>query len=613
LLAIVLKKNCFLKLEHGNPDGMKQIIWITGIALMLLSCEKNHPPVISSFDCSPNSRNAGSTYSLTVIATDQDGDSLRYQWTADGGDFTEGATGFQTQWKSPESSVDKKYNLKVEVSDGVNAVEKSIEMVITKSLFGTISGDVCYSGCTIPISGVTLSVAGKTSATGPDGKFNLVDVPAGIYSLTSSKTDYDSVSKEISVNIGATTTVNVAMTSLRYTSIVHGTVKDQNDMGISGAGVVILNPDNSESELRTITGASGFYYLPKVPQGERTIVVAKTGDPRYRYDLFQSKLSIEASDYPYDIEVNKISLVPTVITREVDTISWNHAKGGGKVLSTGESNLVKRGVCWSTGTSPTISDSKTENGTGLGIFFSELTLLSENQVYYYAAYATNSGGQTGYGEILEFRTAERYGKMTDIRDGKQYTTTKIGDQTWMAENLAFLPAVHPSASGSDSEVRYYVFGYDGNSISDAKNSTNFPRYGTLYNWPAAMNGASGSNSIPGAVQGVCPNGWHLPSDAEWTVLTDYLGSTAGRMMKSTTGWNSDGNGDNASGFDAVPGGRCSSSEGFGYLGVHAFFWSSTENESNSAWYRSLSYSSASVTRYPNLRRVGFSVRCLRNY
>jgi hypothetical protein len=95
-------------------------------------------------------------------------------------------------------------------------------------------------------------------------------------------------------------------------------------------------------------------------------------------------------------------------------------------------------------------------------------------------------------------------------DGKNYPIVQIGDQTWMAENLAWLPAVSPFFYGSQTSDYYYVYDYLGASVTEAKSTSNFQKYGVIYNWTAAMNGAAGSILNPSEVQGACPSGWHLP-------------------------------------------------------------------------------------------------------
>ncbi|MFA5816216.1 MAG: FISUMP domain-containing protein [Bacteroidales bacterium] len=207
------------------------------------------------------------------------------------------------------------------------------------------------------------------------------------------------------------------------------------------------------------------------------------------------------------------------------------------------------------------------------------------------------------------------GIITDSRDGREYAYKTIGTQTWMAENLAYLPSVGPSTAASETSPYYYVYDYEGSSVSAAKTTHNYSTYGVLYNWTAAMNGAFSSTSVPSGVQGVCPAGWHLPSDAEWTILTNYLGSAAGGKMKETgtTHWFSPNKGaTNESGFTALPGGDSGYNGGFYYLGYNAYFWSASEYDASYAWYRSLYYDNDGMylTMYP--KAIGISVRCIKD-
>ena len=236
---------------------------------------------------------------------------------------------------------------------------------------------------------------------------------------------------------------------------------------------------------------------------------------------------------------------------------------------------------------------------------------------------------------------------TDNRDGKVYKTVTIGEQVWMAENLAYLPSVVGPATGSEDAGNetvafYYVYGYDGTDVAAAKATANYQTYGVLYNWKAAMNGAASSDSNPSGVQGVCPEGWHLPSDAEWTQLETYLanngynydGSTGGDFIRakiaislaSANGWNSSTNPGaigntntaydayrNKSGFSALPGGYRTYSGPFNNVGIFGNWWSSTQSDTSIAWSRLLYYNSDYVSRYHYLNKGnGFSVRCLRD-
>ena len=150
---------------------------------------------------------------------------------------------------------------------------------------------------------------------------------------------------------------------------------------------------------------------------------------------------------------------------------------------------------------------------------------------------------------------------------------------------------------------YYVYGYQGTSVSAAKATTNYAAYGVLYNWPAATQS--------------CPDGWHLPSDAEWTTLTDYLGGTsvAGGKLKETgtTHWYSPNTGaTNLSGFTALPGGSRYADGYFSRIGHYGYWWSSTEYSSTYAWIRRLNYNYSYVDRYNHHKEGGFSMRCVRD-
>jgi len=212
-------------------------------------------------------------------------------------------------------------------------------------------------------------------------------------------------------------------------------------------------------------------------------------------------------------------------------------------------------------------------------------------------------------------------EFTDSRDENTYSYRLIGTQVWMTENLAYLPSVHAPDLGSDSSPRYYVYNYERDNINNAKISNEYIFYGVLYNWPAAMGGSTSSSANPSGVQGACPDGWHLPSDAEWTTLTDYLGGTsvAGGKMKATgtldatTGlWEDPNTGaTNTSGFTALPGGYRTSIGTFYGIGSTGHWWSSTERDTD-AWYRSMAYNYSDVGRGGTGKGYGFSVRCLRD-
>lgn len=186
----------------------------------------------------------------------------------------------------------------------------------------------------------------------------------------------------------------------------------------------------------------------------------------------------------------------------------------------------------------------------------------------------------------------------DSRDGHKYRYVTIGTQTWMAENLAYLPFVRTSLIISASLPLFYVYDYEENNASEAKASYNYNTYGVLYNWAAAKR--------------VCPTGWHLPGNEEWAVLSEFLGPRAGIKMKSNAMWANKGFGDNSTGFSALPGGSSGWMGWFGWLGVNAYFWTATEIDSLYSWCRILYWNKDDLYQYKADMRHGMSVRCLKD-
>ena len=186
--------------------------------------------------------------------------------------------------------------------------------------------------------------------------------------------------------------------------------------------------------------------------------------------------------------------------------------------------------------------------------------------------------------------AVSYGVLHDSRDNREYRTVRIGGRNWMAENL--------------NHARDSSWCYGGNADSCGK-------YGRLYTWAAAMDldPAYAKKSLgvsAGSRRGVCPSGWHLPDDAEWTDLANSVASGVGTALKSSVGW--DGAGSDAKGFRALPAGYRLGG-GFGSAGTNAYFWSTTENDSAVVWTRLLVGSDPNLTRLDLGKANAFSVRC----
>lgn len=233
-------------------------------------------------------------------------------------------------------------------------------------------------------------------------------------------------------------------------------------------------------------------------------------------------------------------------------------------------------------------------------------------------------GKTGWSwdvpKECRFNPDIDYGTMTDSRDGKVYRTVKIGNQVWMAENLNFDPG-----QGGSGDAKYdwsWCYGDEPKNCDVA---------GRLYTWAAVMDSVKLVNdadnpqdcgygkgcdlaSRPATlVQGICDKDWHLPSRVEWNALFAALGdeSTAGKVLKSQTGWYSNGNGTDAFGFSALPAGWEDDGD-FSYDGNYAVFWSSTEDDSYGAYYVALLYDYDIANLDDGYKYYGFSVRCVKN-
>jgi uncharacterized protein (TIGR02145 family) len=188
----------------------------------------------------------------------------------------------------------------------------------------------------------------------------------------------------------------------------------------------------------------------------------------------------------------------------------------------------------------------------------------------------------------------------DERDGQYYRVARIGTQFWMAENLNW---------AGDGGNLGWCYGNE---------SGNCDVYGRLYNWSTVMDfgGSCNTSSCTEDIQlthrGICPEGWHVPDSAQWNTLINFVGSDAGTKLKSTSGWNSGGNGTNDYGFSALPGGEHNGDEDdFRHVGTHGNWWGTTEsNVVSNAHVRSMGSSSNTVSSSWGNKISGYSLRCV---
>lgn len=312
--------------------------------------------------------------------------------------------------------------------------------------------------------------------------------------------------------------------------------------------------------------------------------------------------------------------VPTISTVGVTEITQTTAKSGGTITDNGGATVTALGVCWSTTENPTVNDSKTEDENGIGSFTSIITGLEPNTTYYVRAYAINSEG-AGYGVEKSFTTYNS-DAITDI-EGNFYNIVTIGNQVWLAKNLrtTIYNNGTPIATGhtnseweSLSTGAYAVYPYSQIVGLSTENEV-LEVYGALYNWYAVNTG------------NLCPTGWRVPSNEDWTqlimfvdpdaTLTEFAGHfwehslIAGGKLKAENVWYSDCHGTDEFGFSALLGGGRDYFGSISHIGISGYWWSSTEYNSINAFYRRMYCGNNLESDYYN-KGLGFSVRCVRD-
>ena len=483
------------------------------------------------------------------------------------------------------------------------------------------------------------------------------------------------------------------------------------DISAFNNNVGFITMDSVPTDISAFNNNVGYITMDSVP----AMVSAFENDAHYITDLQLQQILNTIAEMQNEIDsMNQViealnsqvsQLIPTlatVVTHSVESIATTSAVTGGNVTSNGHDEIIARGVCWSTNNPPTIADSHTTDGLGLGEYTSTVSGLVPNTTYYLCAYVTNVVG-TSYGEVMTFTTpcnsvtisisgttsigagqsttlaasgantylwsteettasitttpaetttytvigTNQYGctgtasvTVTVIPQGGQpcpgmatitdydnniYNTVQIGNQCWMKENLRTTSYSDgtPIEQGTDTSRTTAYWYYP------SGNSDNMSTLGLLYNWAAVMRGSASSSENPSGVQGVCPTGWHVPSDAEWTELTDYVSSQSeyacngtsiyiAKSLASTTGWNSFSSNctvgntpsdNNATGLGIVPAGYYSGNYN---AATTAYCSSATEYNENYVYNRNIGFFSSTVNRGNLAKYTALSVRCIRD-
>ena len=329
--------------------------------------------------------------------------------------------------------------------------------------------------------------------------------------------------------------------------------------------------------------------------------------------------------------------MPIITTDSVFNITGRNATVHATIVNPGSTGIISSGICWSTTPYPSIGNAHTTDGTSIGDFLSTATNLTSGTTFYVRAYATNAGG-TAYGIPISFTTPTHCGTVTDY-DGNVYNTVYIGAQCWMKENLKTThysngAAIMAGVDGSHNDKYYFRYNHD---------NANMAKYGLLYTWQATMNGAGSSDNNPSGIQGICPSGWHVPSNSEWCELENYIepgidvncNSTGyrGSMAKKLSAprewtsyvqnsfapgyWQTDTIGFDVSGFSALPSGYYlyHTSPYFYEINDEACFWTCTRdpNSTNYIFYRYLGYDQSGVGRSSSYYHYNaYSIRCVKN-
>lgn len=434
--------------------------------------------------------------------------------------------------------------------------------------------------------------------------------------INSMKTEVKSFA---TVDYGMPSVITVSVTNVTASgAIFNGNVTDGGEMSVTERGFCYgTNSGNLTVSGQHVVAGSGLGSFTKNVSG---LSVSTTYYMRAyaKNDKGVAYGSVKTFTTPNGL--------PTVTTNNVTNISYSSANCGGNVTSDGGYSITARGVCWSTSQNPTVSGSHTSNGTGTGSFSSYMSGLSAGTTYYVRAYATNSKG-TSYGVQKSFTTSYNCPSTVTDYDGNVYNVISVQNKCWMKQSLRTTHYSNgvsiPLGNGGTSSTTAYRYYPD-------NNSSNVSTYGYLYNWPAVMQGSSSSNLNPSGVQGICPTGWHVPSQAEWNDLVSFVGSQSqyqcggnsaniAKALSSTSGWNSStvtcavGNNpasNNATGFSIFPSGWYN-----GYyfnMGGGAYFWTTTESNNSAAWYYLVGHDMADVYMGTYYKFSGYSVRCVRD-
>lgn len=551
---------------------------------------------------------SGTTYYIRAYATNNEG-------TTYGNDIS-----FTTQ-KANAPSVTTDAATSVGENSAVlngNVIEEGGAEVTDRGFWYSTSTDPVSSGMRIPSGSGNRGFSGTLSELESGSTYYFVAYATNsagtgigdVRSLTTARTTAPSVST------GAATSVSDTL------AVLNGNVADEGSDAVTTRGFyygTYPGPVDSGTKIAKDSGTGSF----------SSVVSDLLSGTTYYFVAYATNNAGTSFGEEKNFTTSLPISTPSVLTETATSIEKTFAILNGNVTGDGGADVTDKGFYYGASRDPETTGAMIQNGSGTGGFSSIISDLSSGTTYYFVAYATNTAGMA-YGDEYDFTTLEESGEtVTDI-DGNKYKTILIGEQLWMKENLK----VTRYANGTPIQLVEGISEWDALTTTDKAycwfdNSTNNRDiYGGLYTFAAAMNGAVSSSANPSGIQGVCPSGWHLPSDEEWKELEMYLGMSSseadgldwrgtdesGKLKEAgTTHWSSPNvSASNSSGFTALPGGYRSIDGIFVDESIYARFWSATEDNSTYVWIRFLYNERASVYRNIYHRYNGFSVRCIKD-
>ncbi len=427
------------------------------------------------------------------------------------------------------------------------------------------------------------------------------------YATNNAGTTYGNQVKFTTSQIAVPVLTTTEITSITpATAISGGNVTNDNGSEVTTRGVcwsTTINPTTNDD---------------KTTDGSGTGVFTSSLNALSRITLYYVRayaINGAGTGYGNQVSFTTLNPFPTVTTSAIDLITSSSCKSGGTVTSDGGHPVIKYGVCWSLLPNPGQAGHSTADGTGLGSFSSFVTSLSPNTTYYLQAYASNELG-VGFGNMISFTTATSpilfnaglaYGSVTDV-DGNVYKTITIGSKTWMAENLKttryqnselISTTTIPDKDIQEESSPEYQWVYE-------NVESNVSLYGRLYTWYAATDSRN-----------VCPSGWHVSTDSDWSALIDLFGGSdlaGGKIMEEGfLHWSNPNTGaTNETGYTALPSGYRYPYGLYSGSGMSTIFWASDPIAPLLGVSWVIDSNKTSIILTPNTKDNGFSIRCVKD-